>query len=325
MLSDISTEDQLPFAKSRLGADILSREPDNNFGLSDEDDDKETARALPRLGGPSRNDLTPRRKPPPLLSADVEAALIVAAQAGDGAAGHRLFLHHEEWARVEARKRWWRATSHRVNEERALSLDDFVAVALEAFWESVRRWKPGFMLNTFYRKAIRGALSDIAHDWRNAPGIQIDSRAQRYIRSHPDVGMLELHEKFPSLSRFELDFELNASHEIWKPTHYSEVGNADDDGEYAHDGDYKDSGETNFVGDPWGYLGGPVSEWSRQQASLHHRLREHRDWVQGKKSGSVWGDRVTSDVERRMLHRLHWMGRQGLRSMAARSAIDLRT
>jgi hypothetical protein len=44
--------------------------------------------------------------------------------------------------------------------------------------------------------------------------------------------LLKLHKRFPNLGRFEIDFELNAAFEIWKPIHYSEVGNVDDDGEY---------------------------------------------------------------------------------------------
>jgi hypothetical protein len=325
MLSDISAEDQFPFAKSRLRADILDREPENHFGQSDDDDDrKETAKALPRLGKPSRNDLTPRRKPPTPLPADVEASLISAAQAGDRAAGHCLFTHHEEWCRVEGRKRWHSVTSRRLNDERALSLDDFVAAALEAFWESVRQWKPGCRLNTFLRKSVRGALADIAHEWRDAPGLQIDSRVQRYIRSREGLwdrgsaefipAFIEFRGAFPDLSHAQIDFELNASSGIWVQAKYSEEGNVDDDGEYNSDGTFKGSDESAFNGPVSGYEGGPVSEWSRRQArnSLHlARLIEHpNDWVQGKKSGSVWSDRVTADVERRILARLHRMGRR---------------
>ena len=311
---DISAEDQFPFTKSRRGADIINRDPEDHFGL--EDDDKETSEDLPRRGRPSRNDLTPSRKAPPPLAADVEASLISATQSGDAAAGHRLLLHHEAWVRAEAFKRWAAVTSYRYghNAERATSLDDFVAVGCEAFWESVLRWRPGSRLNTFYRRAVRGALADIGHEWRNSPGIQIDSRVQRYIRSHPEAGVLELHQKFPKLRRFEIDFELNASHEIWKPTHYSEIGNVDDDGEYDRDGDYKGGGESVFTGPVTGYVGGPVSEWSRKRASniLHpSRLLDPTDWVQTKtKSGSTFADRVTDDIEHRIDTRFRQMGRR---------------
>jgi hypothetical protein len=177
VLNDISAEDQFKFAKSRLGADIDSKGADDHFGLSP-DDDKETAKSLPRLGDPSRNNLTPRRKKLPPLPPEDEAALIAAVQARDTTAGHKLFLHHESTVRTLAYKRWWAVNSNRHNDERALSLDDFVAVALEAFWESVRRWKPGYRLNTAYRLPVRGALADIGHEWRNALGVQIDTRVQ---------------------------------------------------------------------------------------------------------------------------------------------------
>jgi hypothetical protein len=130
---DISAEDQFPFAKSRLGADIVNRSPDENFGLSPEDDDtKETAKSLPRRGQPSRNNLTAPHKAPPNLAADVEASLTLAAQSGDAAAGRQLLLHHETWVRAEAFRRWAVVTSYRYahNAERATSLDDCVAVAL---------------------------------------------------------------------------------------------------------------------------------------------------------------------------------------------------
>jgi hypothetical protein len=80
------------------GANITN-EADSYFGLSQDEDEEllELIKAKPLLRSgapPSLNDLAVSRPAPPILSADEEARLIAAAQAGDSKAARQLVMHH---------------------------------------------------------------------------------------------------------------------------------------------------------------------------------------------------------------------------------------
>src|SRR5271155_4533084 len=78
------------------GANITN-EADSYFGLSQDEDEEllELIKAKPLLRSgapPSLNDLAVSRPAPPILSADEEARLIAAAQAGDSKAARHLVI-----------------------------------------------------------------------------------------------------------------------------------------------------------------------------------------------------------------------------------------
>jgi hypothetical protein len=135
----------------------------------------------------------------------------------------------------------------------------------------------------------------------------METRVQRFIRSHPYWAAEWIKGKFPSKSIEEIEREQNFAFDIWKPTTYFEIAIVDDDGEYDEDG-FKSSGETQYIGPTTGYA--PMSEWTRRRAAGMARLIEYKDWVHGEQSGSIWADRVTAEVERRIVGRLHRMGRR---------------
>jgi hypothetical protein len=322
---DISSADQFPFAKSRRGADIPITGAENHFGLDPHDHQpKETAKSLPRLGDPSRNNLAVPIKGPPPLTADVEAELIVAAQSGNEAAKRRLLEHHEGWLRSAALKRWSIANSGRSNPDS--QVEDFVSTALASFWASVLRWEPGHRLNTCYRAAITGALSDLARAWRNAPGLMMETEVARYISARPslwdrdsvdfDAAVIELRKKFPKLSDAAVEFELNAATQVRYAKSYTEVGNVDDDGDHNADGEFKGA-PAMVVGSVRGYEGAAISEWSRSQSlsSLHpcRLIDRPSDWVKPTPKaagGSIFADRVLADCDRAARGLLRHLGRR---------------
>jgi hypothetical protein len=59
---------------------------------------------------------------------------------------------------------------------------------------------------------------------------------------------------------------------IAEPIRYTELGNADDDGEYDADGDFKTNGETKVDLDPEELFSGPTSQWTRTVS--HHDERD---------------------------------------------------
>jgi len=214
-------------------------DPDKYFVTSkdlDEEADYE-AKPLPRLGEPSINNLAISRpafvacgqcghrysyKAPWCPScggvATEEAELLRTAQYRE------VVLRHIPWIRAQALKRWDTLNPRRnmgtssaiascgaidllpPKQERAIQFNDFVDACVEALWEAITRWRPSNnKLNAFARKFILGALSDIAADWRNKPGLQMDSRIQRFRRSHPYWAPKWIQERFPhySIQRIE--------------------------------------------------------------------------------------------------------------------------
>jgi len=120
-------------AKNDRGADITNRWD----ALSEENDEdlSETAQPLPRLSPPSLYNLAISRPAPPILSAEKEATLILAAQAGDAKAARQLLLSHLPWVRTIARKIWGGLNPpDQINPEHAFTFDDFVAAGLAAWW-----------------------------------------------------------------------------------------------------------------------------------------------------------------------------------------------
>jgi hypothetical protein len=175
----------------------------NRYFMQSKDLDKEAkyeAKPLLRLGAPLFNNLAISTKAPRLLTAQEEAILILVAKFGVRPlaeyAASEVVIAHLPWIRAQACRRWDALNAKRhINNtvdlnppklERSARFDDFVATCAAALWEAIVQWRPSNnKLNAFARKFILGALSDIAADWRNKPGLQMDSRIQRVLRSHP--------------------------------------------------------------------------------------------------------------------------------------------
>ena len=97
-------------------------------------------------------------------------------------------MRHLPFIRSKAWRRWDKLNpSRKLNNhldlnppqpERAVEYADFVAAGLEALWKAVLGWKRchGNKLNAFFRPYLFGALSDIAQDWRNKPGLKATIR-----------------------------------------------------------------------------------------------------------------------------------------------------
>jgi hypothetical protein len=253
------------------------------------------------------------------LSRERELELIIAAQAGDDKAKAELSRHFMGWLRGLARERWRRLASfHRMEFNHADNqvYRDLFAAALEAFWCAVLGFQPsyGWRLSTYASKFVEGALSDATHDHRNGAALKNESDFARTVRAHPDAKPWLLQRLFSDMSLDEIETERAFVWDGCLPIEYSERGNADDDGEYDGDspGDgFKSSGETIVIGPRTGYSD-PISEGSRR-LSVQARFYDHKNWVAGKRSGSVFADRAMRDTERRALSRLN---RDGARRYA---------
>jgi hypothetical protein len=209
--------------------------------------------------------------------------------------------------------------------ERSLEYDDLVAEGLLALSEAIARCRPGSNngLNAFARHHVMGAISDAAANWRNSPGLKMESRIQRFIRSHPYSSAEELQQKFPSYSISELEDELERAKNVWQQISY--VENVDDPDETNEA--YKEFKRTEAAtvgihvgGAAWGYGCGPQAQWFRDAAAGYRWLAkgtEDRNVLPWPKRGnkrvfrSIWNDRVEADFNKRADHRLKIMGRQG--------------
>jgi hypothetical protein len=268
IVSDISSQDQFP---SSSGDSTFGNVKQQYTLLGKGDDDEYKAQSRPRLGQPIQGDLSATRQGAPARpSPEREAALIIAAQAGDDTAATELLKAYLPSLRWRARKRWLYLNPHYDTDlDRAVTYADFVGAVIEAWWRSVMRWRPGNGLEAFASRAVNGAISDVAHDFRNWAALKMASRAQRFLRANFD----NAEQGLPDLSPAEIEIEKNAAFP-WRPNRYSEVSNADDDGEYDPNGDrdgFKGSGETTFDLLLSDYTGGPVSEWSRS-SSYHNPI-----------------------------------------------------
>jgi hypothetical protein len=262
-----------------LGHGTIKRRPDEDasFGLDADDVEKETATPLPLLGEPSVNDLTksPTRR---RLSPDEERHLIVAAQSGDDSAMRKLIDHHVGWIKRVAKNRWFRSLWKL---DQKATIDDLVGVGVAEFAQRVLTCKPQYALNTHCRKAVIGALADAVYVHRNVPGLGgVESRIQRFLRTHPGLDVEAIREKFPNLTDAEINREIadyvnlgirpsKKSQLAGHGDSYSESGTGDDDGDYDQNGNFKSSGETKVDLD-LPLL--PISEWTR--SASHHDKRD---------------------------------------------------
>jgi hypothetical protein len=302
------------FSEKSSHAAHISIEGDSHFGLDENEDSLESLiKPLPRLGQPSLNNLTISRPAPPILSAEQERDLVVAAQAGDRQATTKLMHHHLPWLRWQARKRWVSLTRPTASKsalglpddvfqcERAVELDDLVSASVIGLLQAILQWKPPHRLNTIVRRYVHGELSKGAHDWRNLPGIKIEGDLQRFIRSHPNwpAAWIKAEGKFCKLTIEEIEREQEAVLRIGLPTKYSETAVGDDDGEYDMDGGFKASGETQFNIDspPPPPIYDSVSQWTREAS----------DFDRGER---YWPDRMLASRQRRVTFALGWMGRR---------------
>jgi hypothetical protein len=319
---DFSEKDS---GKSGPGADIVNRW-DKHF-RPDLDD--------PKLGYKSRALVRRDRRPQPanlsnarfqketLAPPDEQPRLLAAARAGDRRAADKIVRAHLGWVQSEAKMRWAALNPPKNSyDENALTLDDFVAAGLAALVRSIKAWTPGANngFNAFYRKRVRGAISDAARDWRTA-GIKCETRLQRLIRSHPDWRpdwIQQLYKdaypgsNLPSLEKIAA--EQDVTYALFQPERYDEASAFTDAGDHDKDGEYL-GGENVFNGSVRGYQGGAVSEWSRSQAtsSLHPaRKLEHPSlWVRTKKkSGSTWADHTISGRDSRVVAEIGKIGRR---------------
>src|SRR5262249_31825330 len=171
-----------------------------------------TPKPLPRTGPPNLNvvsDIRPRQ-----LSAKEEGTLIELAQAGDARAARELVLAHSLFIRGKAGKKWSklnRTTGQAPpRRDRAVEHDDLVASGLLALAQAIGNYEPSKKnkLNAFARKGINGAIADTVRDWGNAPGLSgMDSRIQRFIRSHPYWPADWIRMKFPNFSLERIEWE----------------------------------------------------------------------------------------------------------------------
>lgn len=133
----------------------------------------------------------------PNLDAEEEAGLIRGAQAGDRGAAKRLLDHFHGWLRYRAWESWkplqkknfkMEGIVSTPRKERAETLEDYVAAAALAFWESVCDYKTSVKNGLFAYAAphVRGALSNIS--WaRKAAGFKDETDLARFIRAHSDA------------------------------------------------------------------------------------------------------------------------------------------
>jgi DNA-directed RNA polymerase specialized sigma subunit len=317
--------------ESRPGADIITRW-DALFGLDPEDKAEPKTKALLRLDkNPSINNLTNIRLRTPTLPPDEEARLLLAAQTGDARATDRLVRAHLPWVQTKALEKWARLhPPGNSNDDRGVTLEDFVAAGLKALSQSIPGWRPGRTFNTYYRKAVLGAIAEVAVDWRHR-GVKAETRIQRLIRAHPDWRAEWFREEFlrrypdasiPSVE--EIEQEQAIAYAVWEPVKYDEASSFDDAGDHDKDGAYKGGDETQFTGPVRGYEGGAVGEWSRAQASnsLHpaRKIEHPALWVRTKKkSGSTWPDHMIAGRDRRVLAEIDKIGRRAY----AQQLVDL--
>jgi hypothetical protein len=277
------------------------------------------ARALPRSDAPpSISNLTIVQPAPPLLTRDEEAWLIYSAQCFDSRTSingvipnleaRKLVLGHLPYIQTEARKRWCKLNRNsgygRPDGERCVELDDFVAASVEGWWTAVVRFAGGYgeswwrdgqalnKLNAFARLYISKAISDTAFQWRNRPGLQMDSRIQRHIRKHPDASVAEISEEFKKYTPWDIFWEKQQAKDVLFADRYAEDA-VDDEA----DGDDEKVGTATRV-PPVDQLA--VSSWSLNAAgSAEQTARLNAVWE--------WHCR---DLERRAQRRSRSMGRR---------------
>ena len=132
--------------------------------------------------------------------------MVAAAQAGDDRSMRELIDHHVGSIKRLAKNLWSR--SLRKLDQKA-TIDDLVSVGVAEFAQRVLTWKPPYALNTHYRKAVIGALADAVYVHRNVPGLGgVESRIQRFLRTHPGLDIEAIRQKFPNLTDAEIDREI---------------------------------------------------------------------------------------------------------------------
>jgi hypothetical protein len=133
----------------------------------------------------------------PNLDAGKEARLIGEAQNGDRGAATKLLDHFHGWLRYAAWEAWrpvqkknykMEGVVSTPRKERAETLEDYVAAAALAFWESVCDYKHSAKNRLFAYAAshVYGAISNVS--WaRKAAGFKDESDLARFIRAHSDA------------------------------------------------------------------------------------------------------------------------------------------
>ena len=284
-----------------------------------------TPKSLPRTGRPNLNIVSDYIRPQ-RLSAEEEAKLIELARAGDQRAARGLVLAHTLFIRGRAGKRWSklnRTTGQAPPRmDRAVEYDDFVASGLLALAQAIRNYEPGNnKLNAFARKGINGAIADTLKDWGNAPGFGgMDSRIQRFIRSHPHWPADWIRMKFPNFSLERIEWEQSTARPVTDS--YSEVGE-DNDGHYVFGDDGVARQETPGTESLEALDSPAASGWSRKSAGGYrwrekNALRNGQSWLIGytpghkprRVYGSLWDDNYQHYHDRRLSAHLKGMGRQ---------------
>jgi hypothetical protein len=198
---------------------------------------------------------------------------------------------HVAWVRAEAKKRWdklnpprklassknvpaqhWRSAIdlNPPRPEETVTFEDFVAEGLRALAEATKGYKRrGNGLNAYAREFVRGALADAATDWRNKSGLQMDSRLQRFIRSHPFWRPEWIQEKFPQYTIARIEHEQELAYAVWVPeTYVDDFGDRDEINDAYKEFEHPAQATLPvFHAHKWrGCEWGPISEGSRNAA-----------------------------------------------------------
>jgi hypothetical protein len=162
---------------------------------------------LPRRGRPTQP--IHFRSNYSILDRKTEGRLVLAAQAGDEAAGDKLVPHHLPWIRSQLPFHW----EH---------YEEAVQIAVLALWRAVLAWEPGRGgLNALYRAFFFGAVLDFRREMRNGAGFTgTDTRIQRYLRTHRrfEYEAERIQKDFPDYTLVEIEEEKEIAHSLIKPT-----------------------------------------------------------------------------------------------------------
>jgi hypothetical protein len=196
--------------------------------------------------------------------------------------------------------------------EQAIQYDDFLSTTLIVFWKTIVDFgRRNTGLKAYLTPRLRGALSDIAHDWRNSVGLAgLDSDLVRFIRTGkrwewPEQAILQelpawIRRKYRKkrLTVQEIEGVKQTLTSIWEADSYAEE--AIDDGNYSSDEGRTDEPRQLEAGTNHDGESAAVSGWSRNAAgsvaATKRRLLAEARWL--------------FDIEDRALHRLETMGRR---------------
>ena len=292
------------------------------------------SRALTRTGPPMRP-LNARRSKPTDAKfqqwATEERELVLKAQQGDHRSASLLVERHLYGIQVKGWRRWAKlngifkkGVTGPPKRERAVEYGDFIGAAVEKFWLALTRFKSkrNNGLNAYTQWGVRGAISDMARDWRNRTAFGgMESDIQRFLRYGErwnwPAEIIKL--KFPKFSIEEIEWEKEVVYAIQEGESYGE-GGVDD--EKAFDSDHGRQLET--ATDSLAAVQSlPMSQYSRGAAlgvRWKKALRNVIPWHLGYTKGfepkrrscyaPLWNDVVERDYAERDSALLKRIGRQ---------------